>query len=176
MVPTFVALKTELGHEGMEQVPVYIRTGKRLMSKYTEVNIVFKDGDFGKGIHPNMVTFRIQPQEGVSINLVKDKSHYDSMLENISLDFCYKEVVADAYENLMFEVIKGDRAHFVGIEEVLAGWKLVDPINTAHEQKRLFDLKLYDPGSWGPRESYELIEQDGRYWMTEHFEHVCRIN
>lgn len=175
-VATFIALKTNLGHADMANVPVYIRTGKRLQSKYTEVNIVMKDGEFGKGVHPNMVTFRIQPQEGVSINLVKDKSHYDTMLENISLDFCYKEVMADAYENLLFEVIKGERSHFVGIDEVLAGWKFVDPINTVHEVDHRLDLIQYEPGSWGPKESYDLIEKDGRYWMTEHFEHVCRVN
>ncbi|HEX9804910.1 MAG TPA: glucose-6-phosphate dehydrogenase [Candidatus Dojkabacteria bacterium] len=174
-VPTFIALKSTLNTPEWKNVPVYFRTGKSLEQKFTEISIVFKSKS--ENVKPNILSFRIQPQEGIYINVIKRKIGTEE-LENVSLDFCYKydpkTILRDAYENLLLDVINSSRKYFVDIDEVLGAWKFVDPIVKEVESGRLPIIK-YKDGTWGPQESYELINQDARKWYTEDFQLVCKL-
>lgn len=178
LTPTFFAGKTFLNSGSWNKTPVYFRSGKALKNKYTEVTFVFKSKN-PTTLKPNMLSFRIQPQEGVYLVLSKRDLSKENELENIHLDFCYKynpkSIIRDAYENLLLQVIKGDRTYFVDISEVLSGWKFADNINNFVENEKSLELEFYKAGSWGPKGSYDLIERDGRKWYTEDFELVCRI-
>lgn len=177
-VPTFIAFKAIMSSERWEDTPVYFRTGKSLKQKFTEISFVFKDQGL-EGADPNILSFRIQPQEGIYMILKKRKWDDEEEIENISLDFCYKHSsdnkIKGAYENLLAQVIKGDKTYFVNIEEVLGGWRLIDQINQAYEKRNQIELQFYKSGTWGPETSKDLIENDGREWYTEKFPLVCNI-
>lgn len=208
--PTFVALKTEIQTTKWKNIPIYMRTGKALSQKFTEILFVFKSSEQNNrqkkysnasgNLKPNILAFRIQPQEGVFLCMTKaDHSANEDDLSNITLDFCYKnsqDRLKDGYENLLYNVFLGDHAYFVDIEEVLNAWKFVDPINHAIEldnatldkiespnkssHSKLY-LENYEVGHTdGTPKSIDLIEKEnnkptGRKWYTHDFQAVCKI-
>lgn len=177
-VPTFVALKTYMNTLHWAGVPVYMRTGKALFQKYTEVMIVFKSIEDNGKLLPNILCFRLGPNEGVFFCMKKRGWNSHEKLENVVLDFCYKSNSSnanDAYENLLNSVFHSDHTYFVDIGEVLAAWKFIDPINLIVEGSNALPLRFYEFGSHGPNESWDLIRREGRDWYTENFENVCKL-
>lgn len=175
-VPTFMVLKTSLTSGKMKDVPVYIRTGKYLKEKYTEILFVFKSTSVN-GLRPNILAFRLQPQEGVFLSLLKRNLTMPQELENIELDFCYKDTqqkLTDGYENLLYNVFTGDRTFFVGIEEVFAAWKFIDPISRALSEQKIA-IVTYAKGTQGPDSAEKLVEKENRHWYTEDFALACKI-
>ena len=174
---TFVALKAEIGNWRWAGVPFYMRTGKRLATRVSEIVIAYKhvphsifDASAGV-INPNMLVIRIQPEEGVKLWLmIKDPGPGGMRLRYVPLDMSFAEAFKvrspDAYERLILDVIRGNQTLFMRRDEVEAAWAWIDPIAEAWERSREAP-KGYHAGTWGPSASVALIERDGRTWHDE---------
>ena len=171
---TFVAIKAEIGNWRWSGVPFYIRTGKRLAARMSEIVITFKpiahsifDPSAGR-IEQNQLIIRLQPDEGVKQSLmIKDPGPGGMRLRNVSLDMSFAEAFdarnADAYERLLLDVIRNNQTLFMRRDEVEAAWHWVDPILKAWEATGQ-QAQGYTAGTWGPSQSIALIERDGRTW------------
>lgn len=174
---TFVALKAELKSWRWNGTPFYLRTGKRLPSRVSEIVIQFRNiphNVFERSAGtpmPNQLVIRLQPDEGVKLELMlKDPGPGGMRLQKVPVDMTFKEVFnvrnADAYERLLIDVIRGNQTLFMRRDEVAAAWAFVDPI--LEYWKAGSDApKLYTSGTWGPAAAVALIERDGRTWHDE---------
>ncbi|CAL4043118.1 Glucose-6-phosphate 1-dehydrogenase [Buchnera aphidicola (Anoecia corni)] len=171
---TFIAIKVEIDNEQWNGVPFYIRTGKRLLKKCSEIVINFKNDStntFNKTLsrrNSNQLIITLEPNEGLKINFFNKKPGlYDSNdLVTESLNFIYKErnkTFLKDYERLFLEIIKGDQSLFVRRDEVELAWSWIDSIIDAWKDVNLKPI-LYQSGSWGPNNSDVLLNKDGRYW------------
>jgi glucose-6-phosphate 1-dehydrogenase len=171
---TFVALKAEISNWRWANVPFYLRTGKRLPARVSEIVIAFKPiphSIFPKaaGIaQPNRLVIRLQPDEGVKQwIMIKDPGPGGMRMTHVPLDMSFaKEFQVrhpDAYERLLLDVIRGDQTLFMRRDEVEAAWRWIDPIRDAWERSGT-PPKPYIAGSWGPSAAIALIERDGRAW------------
>ncbi|WP_377294002.1 glucose-6-phosphate dehydrogenase [Rhizobium sp. SG2393] len=171
---TFVAIKAEIGNWRWAGVPFYIRTGKRMTGRMSEIVITFKqiphsifDAAAGR-IESNQLIIRLQPDEGVKQSLmIKDPGPGGMRLRNVSLDMSFAEAFAarnaDAYERLLLDVIRNNQTLFMRRDEVEAAWKWIDPILKAWDETGQ-KVQGYTAGTWGPSQSIALIERDGRTW------------
>lgn len=174
---TFVAIKAEIGNWRWAGVPFYIRTGKRLAGRMSEIIITFKslphvifDAAAGR-VQQNQLIIRLQPDEGVKQSLmIKDPGPGGMRLRNVSLDMSFANAFhvrsADAYERLLMDVIRNNQTLFMRRDEVEAAWKWVDPILKGWETTGQ-QVQGYTSGTWGPSQSIALIERDGRTWHDE---------
>ncbi|THF58964.1 glucose-6-phosphate dehydrogenase [Ollibium composti] len=171
---TFVAIKAEIANWRWAGVPFYLRTGKRLATRVSEIVIEFKQiphsifGESAGNISPNQLVIRLQPNEGVKQYLmVKDPGPGGMRLRQIPLDMSFAQSfhsrAPDAYERLVMDVVRGNQTLFMRRDEVEAAWSWVDPILKAWEQNGQ-DAQGYTAGTWGPSSSIALIERDGRTW------------
>jgi glucose-6-phosphate 1-dehydrogenase len=171
---TFVAIKAEIGSWRWNGVPFYLRTGKRLPSRVSEIMVQFKpvphsvfDKTTGP-MEPNRLVIRLQPDEGVKLFLmIKDPGPGGMRLKQVPLDMTFAESFMvrnpDAYERLLMDVVRGNQTLFMRRDEVTAAWKFIDPILS--HWKETTDLpKNYASGTWGPSSAVALIERDGRTW------------
>lgn len=166
---TFFALRTHLTAPRWKNVPIYIRAGKMLKQTFTEVSIVFKTPKnrlfkhLEGGLEPNVLTFRIQPNDGIVLQFLSRKPGPDVLLERQFMQFCYKHTgneMPDAYENLIADVIEGDQTFFNDAIEVESQWAFTDPLSAVKTRPI-----PYPQDSWGPTESFELLRRDGREWL-----------
>lgn len=166
---TFFAMKLFIGDPRFEGVPVYIRTGKQMEIWNTEISYIFK----GKPGKQNVLTIRIQPNEGIAIKLYAKKPGLDIRIEPTYMQFCYRHYFLgeafDAYEKLLQEVFTGRHTFFNTSKEVEAQWHFIDPLS-----KSRTPTKFYKAGSWGPQAAFDLIEKDGRKWL-ESYPAFCLI-
>jgi glucose-6-phosphate 1-dehydrogenase len=171
---TFVALKAEVGSWRWNGTPFYLRTGKRLPSRVSEIVVQFRGiphNIFGKSAgvaNPNRLVIRLQPDEGVKLDLmIKDPGPGGMRLQQVPVDMTFKEVFnvrnPDAYERLLMDVVRGNQTLFMRRDEVAAAWAWVDPI-LDHWKASVDAPKPYTAGTWGPAASVALIERDGRTW------------
>ncbi len=171
---TFVALKAEIANWRWSGVPFYLRTGKRLATRVSEIVIQFKPiphsifGEQEGSIPPNQLVIRLQPDEGVKQwIMIKDPGPGGMRLRHIPLDMSFAESFAernpDAYERLIMDVIRGNQTLFMRRDEVEAAWRWIDPIVAAWEARGQ-NVQFYTAGTWGPSGSIALIERDGRTW------------
>ncbi|MDE1905987.1 MAG: glucose-6-phosphate dehydrogenase [Rhodospirillales bacterium] len=171
---TFVALKAEIENWRWAGVPFYLRTGKRLAERVSEIVITFRPvphSMFGQGagpIVPNRLVIRLQPDEGVKLWLmIKDPGPGGMRLRPVPLDMSFASAFAernpDAYERLMMDVVRGNQTLFMRRDEVVAAWAWIDPILEAWSQAPE-PPKPYTAGTWGPSAAIALIERDGRTW------------
>ncbi|MFC6439840.1 glucose-6-phosphate dehydrogenase [Bowmanella sp. JS7-9] len=175
---TFVALKAEIDNWRWAGVPFYLRTGKRLPSKTSEVVIYFKSQphnlfkDSFPELPPNKLKIRLQPDEGVEVtvmNKLPGLNNTKSMdLQKTKLNLSFSETfkderIADAYEKLLLEVMMGNQALFVRRDEVEAAWAWVDGIIDAWKQTKEPPAP-YQAGSWGPVASIALLAREDRAW------------
>ena len=155
-------------------VPFYLRTGKRLADKVTEIIIHYKKlphNIFGGGDNiPNTLIIRLQPNEGIEMTMVSKKQSLKEKLSlqthTLNLDFrdgSDSDRIPDAYERLFLDAINGDQSLFVGREEIEESWQWVDSLLAACKSQGI-DAKPYHAGSWGPAKAEILIEKDGRSW------------
>lgn len=169
---TFYAFKTEIENERFRGVPIYVRAGKEINQTVTEISIVFKTPhnrlfkDLNKGMEPNVLIYRLQPNEGIVVRFLTKKPGTVELEENF-LQYCYRadasnhsHHIPDPYERLILDAIRGDQTFFADAEEIEASWKLVDTLIKARKNPI-----VYEKGSWGPKEADELIESDGRKWL-----------
>ncbi len=171
---TFVAIKAEIGNWRWAGVPFYIRTGKRMASRVSEIVITFKpiphsifEPAAGR-IEANQLIIRLQPDEGVKQWLmIKDPGPGGMRLRNVSLDMTFAQAFdarnADAYERLLLDVIRSNQTLFMRRDEVEAAWHWVDPILKAWDASGQ-QTQGYTAGTWGPSQAIALIERDGRTW------------
>lgn len=174
---TFVALKLEIANWRWSNVPFYLRTGKRLKEKHSEIVVQFQDVPHSifqglkYDIAPNRLVIRLQPDEGVKLGVMaKEPGPGGFDLRPVSLDLSFEETFGirypDAYERLLIEVIRGDPALFMRRDEVEAAWHWVDQIIAGWEESR-HKVESYVAGSWGPTASSVLLDRDGRVWQPE---------
>ncbi|OGH16680.1 MAG: glucose-6-phosphate dehydrogenase [Candidatus Levybacteria bacterium RIFCSPHIGHO2_02_FULL_40_18] len=168
-VETFFAFKAHFKHDRFKNVPIYVRAGKQMTTWVTEINYVFKSHNIGD----NVLTIRIQPNEGVGLKILTKKPGYAKVLEPTLMQFCYKhyfpEETFDAYEKLLQDAFAGKRTSFNTSEEVEAEWQFIDPL-----VKNRTPITFHKAGSWGPKEAFDLIEYDGRNWI-EPYAAFCQI-
>ena len=172
---TFVAIKAHVDNWRWSGVPFYLRTGKRMPDKVTEIIIQYKalpHHIFGEGesAEPNRLIIRLQPNEGIEMTMVsKRQSLRDKLsLQTHTLNFDFREDgeidrIPDAYERLFLDAINGDPSLFVGREEIEESWRWCDLLISACEQCGV-KVNAYQAGSWGPSKSELLIDRDGRSW------------
>ncbi len=174
---TFVALKAEIENWRWAGVPFYIRTGKRMAAKLSEIVIQFRRiphsifGNLDVPPAPNKLVIRLQPDEGVKLfMMIKDPGRGDIRLHEVSLNLFFAQTFEDrmpeAYERLLLDVIRGNQALFMRRDELEAAWKWVDPIREAWDSSS-GSPQPYIAGTWGPTGSVALIERDGRTWHEE---------
>lgn len=177
---TFYALKTYIDSERFRGVPIYIRAGKKLKQTVTEISIVFKNPlnrlfkHLQGGGEPNVLIYRIQPNEGIVLKVLTKISGHKINLKPEYMQYCYRidphdHYIPDPYERLLVDTIRGDQTFFNDAEEVEAQWAFVDPLASARGKPH-----IYKPGSWGPKEAEELLAADGRSWLEPSME-FCRI-
>ena len=171
---TFVAVKAEINNWRWAGVPFYIRTGKRLSQRMSEIVVTFRpiphsifDTSAGH-VQQNQLVMRLQPDEGVKQWLmIKDPGPGGMRLRHVPLDMSFAESFRvrnpDAYERLLMDVIRGNQTLFMRRDEVEAAWEWVDPILKSWEEIAM-KPQGYTSGTWGPSSSIALIERDGRTW------------
>jgi glucose-6-phosphate 1-dehydrogenase len=173
---TYLALKLTVDNWRWAGVPIYIRTGKRLPKRVTEVALQFKAVPhlaFPKaaatGLNPNALVMRIQPDEGVTLRFGAKVPGQAFMVRDVLMDFSYGaaflEEPPDAYERLLLDAMVGDPTLFIRGDEVDTAWGIVQPLLDAWANDGA-PLAGYAAGSWGPRQADTLIERDGRKWRT----------
>lgn len=172
---TFVALKIFIENWRWGGVPFYLRTGKHLPVRATEVAIQFKrtphmlyKPNETVGLLPNQLIIRIQPDEGISLKIAAKIPGAAQQLRTINMSFGYNESfgieLPEAYERLIVDCILGDSSLFIREDEIAASWSIIDSITRVWERQKP-QVPLYPAGSWGPPEAQQLIERDGRSWI-----------
>ncbi len=169
---TYVAMKLEVQNSRWQDVPFYIRTGKRLSDRVTEISIEYRKSEaniFGQAMHTvtsNVLRLRIQPDEGISLRMSVKEPGLAMRLQPTTMSFSYRDAFGDspdAYERLLLDAINGDQALFLGNDEVEGSWSSISPALGEWDDQHIEPF-LYEAGSWGPAEADELLARDGRQW------------
>lgn len=159
-------------------VPFYIRTGKRLPKRVTDIAIHFnaaplsifdRDNHNGYTMRPNLLIIRIQPEEGISLRFLSKNPGAGMRLRPVSMDFNYGSSFGvrtpTAYETLLLDAMAGDATLYTRQDMVEASWQVVQPI-LDYWSSRKFDFPNYDAGSWGPKESDDMLARRGHVWRV----------
>lgn len=170
---TFVSMKVEINNKRWKSTPFYLKTGKYLKKKATEIVIYFKDTEINTFSHlkkhkPNVLVIRLQPDEGIYLRFNIKEPGNEFKLQRVSMDFCHSCLFGlntpEAYEKLLYNAFLDDLTLFTRWDEVIEAWKIIDPIeNYWHNKQPL----LYDKNSYGPEQSKELLERDERHWRMD---------
>lgn len=173
---TFIALKAYVDNWRWASVPFYLRTGKRLHQRYSEIVVEFKQvahSIFGSWLPsgmPNRLIIRLQPDETISLELMNKAAGFNvsTPLRKVTLDLTFpdgsvSEPIPDAYERLLFDVIRNNPTLFMRADEVEEAWKWVDCIQSVWQATGKMP-EPYTAGSWGPSRAIALIARDGRSW------------
>ncbi len=176
---TFVALKAEIQNWRWNGVPFYLRSGKRLPQKVSEIVVQFRSAPFNvfqreaqsSALSPNKLIIRLQPEEGMKLELMTKNPEPGGLhLSPTQLDISFEQAFAtrypDAYERLLMDSVRGNPTLFMRRDEVEEAWNWVEPIIEAWDDSRE-PPRLYPAGSWGPTSAIALIERDGRTWYEE---------
>ena len=173
---TYVALKTFVDNWRWAGVPFYLRTGKHLPKRVTELAIqfklppliLFKNSDAQGQVEPNVLTLRIQPDEGISLKFGAKVPGTDMQIRSVNMDFFYGSSFVreqpEAYERLLLDAMHGDSTLFTRRDEVEAAWTFVQGILDEWKTAPRDTITSYESGSWGPQASDEFIWRDGRRW------------
>jgi glucose-6-phosphate 1-dehydrogenase len=170
---TYAAIKLEIATRRWSGVPFYLRAGKRLGRRVTEIAVVFKrvpENVFGLGdgveLGQNALVIRVQPDEGVTLRFGSKVPGIGTQVRDVTMDFGYghafTEASPEAYERLILDVLLGDPPLFPRHEEVELSWKILDPIEQFWATQG--QPEQYRPGTWGPHSADELMARDGRTW------------
>jgi glucose-6-phosphate 1-dehydrogenase len=171
---TFVAAKFMIDDWRWSGVPFYVRTGKRLPKRSTEIAIQYREvphrlfKDEGVEPDPNLLAIRIQPDEGIMLRFGAKVPGLGLDVRSVTMDFTYGSAFSvdspDAYETLILDALQGDASLFTRADEVEEAWSIVDPIIDSWASGSAPSFPNYDAGTWGPPEADALIERDGRRW------------
>ncbi len=172
---SFIALKTQISNWRWSGTPFYLRTGKRMSARSSEITVVFKETPHSifaedAGRHRNVLSIRLQPNEGITLGVtIKEPGPGGMRLIDVPLDMTFSEALGedaeqvDAYERLIMDVIRGNQTLFMRGDEVEAAWAWTDPIIQGWEARGEVP-KPYDSGSDGTTDANELMRRDGREW------------
>jgi glucose-6-phosphate 1-dehydrogenase len=173
---TYVALKLFLDNWRWSGVPFYLRTGKRLPKRSTEVAIQFKDvpqvlfnAHPEVPLEPTVLVLRVQPEEGMSLRLASKLPGPRVRIYPVQMEFNYTTfggTTPEAYERLILDVMAGDATLFMRRDAVESAWQFVMPVLEHWERSRVRDIPEYQCGTWGPVEADRIIVPDGRQWRT----------
>ena len=181
---TFAALKCRVDNWRWSGVPFYVRTGKRLPEKLTEIAVQFKlppmelfrtvecSGDVCDliGAQPNTLVFRVQPDEGIELSFSTKRPGMQYQIHPVRMDFDYSEAfptkLPEAYERLLLDVMRGDRTLFTRDDELEAAWRFLDPVLNAWADPG-HRPRDYPAATWGPDAAERLLSDDGRAWRGD---------
>ncbi len=168
VTPTFAALRVMVDNWRWQGVPFYLRTGKRLARRVTEVALhmqaiplsLFARSDACDLIEPNVLTLRIQPDEGIELRFASKVPGHDLAIRSVLMEMSYKDAFGgeppEAYERLLLDAMRGDATLFARRDAVEASWSWVTPVLRYFEAHPPRDFPNYEPGSWGPKGCHEL--------------------
>jgi glucose-6-phosphate 1-dehydrogenase len=173
---TFVAMRLFVGNFRWGSMPFYLRTGKRMAEKITNIVIEFKSipeilyfKEF-TGMQPNILEIRIQPEEGISFQFNTKKPGTLNEIANVKMDYCQNCTFGvnspEAYERLLADVLRGDRTLFTSWDEIEASWSFIDNIIESWKDDEHFRLHGYPAGTWGPEEADTLLAKAGHKWWN----------
>jgi len=172
---TYVAATFFIENWRWARVPFYVRSGKKLPRRATDIVIRFRDAphavfsDAGREIRPNLLILRIQPEEGISLRFLSKQPGSGMRLRPVSMDFNYGSSFGErspsAYETLLVDAMMGDATLYTRQDMVEASWRVVQPI-LDHWSRQKFDFPNYDPGTWGPAASEEMLARQGHRWRN----------
>jgi glucose-6-phosphate 1-dehydrogenase len=172
---TFVAMKLQIDNWRWADVPFYIRTGKRMPTRHTEIAIqfrrapllLFRDTPVEK-LKPNLLIMHIAPEEGISLSLGAKIPGPRVRIGSVNMDFNYTDYFGSTpttgYEVLLYDCAIGDATLFQSAEMVEAGWSVMDPVIDVWKALPPRNFPNYAAGSWGPKEAFDLVQRDGRHW------------
>jgi glucose-6-phosphate 1-dehydrogenase len=173
--PTYSAIKLYIDNWRWKEVPFYLRSGKSLAKKTSQIiiefqrppHLMFRLADEYKFI-PNILSLCIQPDEGIHLMFEAKVPDSDQEMRAVDMDFHYSDfysgVLPDAYERLLLEALRGEASLFTRSDGIEASWKLIDSITSGWEKDGVPELALYRRNSWGPSEANALLAQDERLW------------
>ncbi len=173
---TFAALKLFVDNWRWQDVPFYLRTGKRLAGKVSEVSVQFRPvphlafpHEALSELQPNRLVIRIQPEEGITVRFQAKQPGLMMRLRPVDMRFSYREafggVSPEAYETLLLDVIRGDATLFLRDDQVEAAWSVIMPVLDTWAAVAPIDFPNYQAGTWGPEAAEVLIAKDGRSWI-----------
>ena len=175
--PTYAALKLSIENWRWQGVPFYLRSGKALAGKHSEILVVFRSPPHvlfplpeGERLRNNYLAICIQPDEGMHFRFEAKVPDTVAGLRSVDMEFHYAEdfdgiEIPEAYERLLMDALHGDPALFAREDEVELSWKIVDPVIRGLESGNGPPLELYERGTWGPRGADELMAREGRGWL-----------
>ncbi len=173
---TYAAIRFYIDNWRWQGVPFYLRSGKRLAAKASEITIQFKQPPHlmfplpaGAEIAPNVLTLCLQPDEGIHLRTQAKVPDTVADLHTVNLAFHYRDTfeaspIPEAYERLLLDALQGDASLFTRGDRAELAWRLLDPILAVWQAGKA-PLASYEPGSWGPAEADELLARDGRAWL-----------
>jgi glucose-6-phosphate 1-dehydrogenase len=171
---TFIAARLTIDDWRWSGVPFYLRMGKRLPKRATEIAIQFKEvphqlfRDSATDPEPNLLAMRIQPDEGIMLRFGAKVPGLGIDVRNVTMDFTYGSAFQtdspDAYETLILDALLGDASLFTRADEVEEAWSIVDPIIGAWAEQGVPDFPNYEAGTWGPEAAEDLLAREGRRW------------
>ena len=175
LTPTYAAMKLYIDNWRWQGVPFYLRSGKALMRKTSEIIIEFERPPHvmfhlpeGSEITPNILSLCIQPDEGIHLRFEAKEPDFEQAMRSVDMDFHYRSSfngsLPEAYERLLLEALAGDASLFTRSDSIEAAWSLLDPILQGWEAQAGSGLIVYPVGSWGPAEADQLLRRDGRNW------------
>ena len=177
VTPTYAALRVYIDNWRWQGVPFYLRAGKMLKRRVTEVSLftqqiplsLFGNHEVCERIDPNVITLRIQPDEGIKVRFASKVPGHDVAVASVTMDMKYAEAFGgappEAYERLLLDAMRGDATLFSRRDAVEASWAWIDPIIEYFEKQPPKDFPNYEPGSWGPESCQELMRRDRRSWQ-----------
>jgi glucose-6-phosphate 1-dehydrogenase len=189
MTETYVAMKLKIDSWRWAGVPFYLRTGKRMPGRYTEIvvqfkhapNMMFRDSlELRENVPPNTLVLRIQPNEGIGMSFNAKVPSPVPQLSPVEMDFSYADYFGNApttgYETLLYDCMNSDPTLFKRADVIEIGWELVQPILDVWGALPPRDFPDYAAGTWGPPEAQELLTRDGRRWRdcgSSNRKHAC---
>jgi glucose-6-phosphate 1-dehydrogenase len=178
VTPTYAAVRLQIDNWRWQGVPFYLRSGKSLKEKLSQVTIEFKEPphllfpNSESPMKPNMLVLYLQPDEGMHLRFEAKEPDTVSQMRSVDMEFHYadsfgKTAIPEAYERLLLDTITGDASLFTRADEVETAWGIIDPIiRTWEDSLSKQSLAFYEPGSWGPQEAEKLLAQENRKWST----------
>jgi glucose-6-phosphate 1-dehydrogenase len=171
---TFVAARLLIDNWRWAGVPFYLRTGKRLARRTTEILIQFRRAPHivfrEREVQPNRLILNIQPEEGICVSFGAKKPGTEMSIGTVAMNFSYKAEFGgasrSAYATLLNDCLRGDATLFDRADSVEAAWSLIEPILDVWSAAKTAVVSEYPAGTWGPRESEQLLERDGRQWYN----------
>jgi len=174
--PTYAAVRLQVDNWRWQGVPFYLRSGKALKEKLSQVIIEFKEPPHllfpneESHLTPNMLVLYLQPDEGMHLRFEAKVPDTVAEMRSVDMEFHYADsfgrtAIPEAYERLLLDVLTGDASLFTRADEVETAWGIIDPIIRAWDTQKP-PLAFYEPGTWGPKEADELLAKDKRKWST----------